>query len=76
MLAPNPTCPICGAALQAIANVEAPPWICVEDAQAYYNCELTAAARQSFRPSYRDFYHQSNTLRQAAQAEQAVRRRS
>ncbi len=70
------TCLICGGVLEAVANKEAPPWRCGQCAQAYYDCELAPSARSSFRPRYRDFHHQSHTLRQAAQAEQATRRRS
>ena len=71
-----PTCLICGGALVAIANKEAPPWRCGQCAQAFYECELTAAARSSYRVAYRDFRHGSHQLRHQAAAEQATRRGS
>ena len=72
--AASPTCPICGAALQAVTNVESPPWLCVADAQAFYACELTTAARATYRPAFRDFHRQSHTLHLAAVAERDARR--
>lgn len=54
---PAPTCPNCGERLERIAEaIESPPWACWEPcARAWWDAELTKAARDAWDPRARAF---------------------
>lgn len=51
------TCPICGAALSAIATppADTPPWVCGSCCRGWWNAELTLQVRDHFDASLRCF---------------------
>jgi ribosomal protein L37AE/L43A len=49
------TCPHCGRSLLPVTRPETAPWLCLECHRGWWSAELTVAAKDAYRPEYRDF---------------------